>query len=53
MTLNTHAKEYAEKFKAFKAGTLSEADWRAYCDKTLNQLLVDNSDVFIRLKNCK
>lgn len=44
-------KEYQEKFQAFKAGLISQKDWQDYCKNRLDRVLLENIDVFKRLKD--
>jgi Ribonuclease G/E len=42
---------YQTKFTAFKEGKLSEKAWRKYCEKILHEIMIENKDVFERMKN--
>ena len=44
-------KEYKIKYEQYLKGIISQKDWNNYCSKTLKQLMKDNKDVLIRLKN--
>ena len=43
--------EYQIMRMKFLAGIISEKEWQDYCFQTLAQKLLDNKDVFIRLKD--
>lgn len=44
-------KEYKIKYEQYLKGTINKKDWDNYCFKILEQLMEDNKDVLIRLKN--
>ena len=43
--------QYYEMFAKVQSGIISEETWKEYCFKLLDEVLEDNKDVFIRLKN--
>jgi hypothetical protein len=43
--------QYAEKLNAFRAGEITEDEWKAFCFEALSEILEDTKDVLIRLKN--
>jgi len=43
--------QYYEMFAKVQSGIISEEVWREYCFNMLNEVLEQNKDVFIRLKN--
>jgi hypothetical protein len=43
--------EYKEMFAKVQAGLITEQVWFDYCFETLSQILEDDKDVFVRLKN--
>lgn len=43
--------QYYEMFAKVQAGQITEQAWFDYCFKTLSQIMEDNKDVFVRLKN--
>jgi hypothetical protein len=43
--------EYANMWGELKEGRVAESEWREFCDIIFKQLLEDNKDVMIRLKN--
>jgi hypothetical protein len=44
-------KEYENKYQEFLNGILTELEWKNYCFSILSDLLEENKDVLIRLKN--
>jgi hypothetical protein len=43
--------QYYEMFAKVQSGIISEEVWKEYCFNMLNEVLEQNKDVFIRLKN--
>lgn len=43
-------KKYNDLFTKFQSGIITEKEWTDYCDKLFSQILEDNKDVFIRMK---
>lgn len=43
--------QYYEMFAKVQSGIISEECWKDYCLNMLNEVLEQNKDVFIRLKN--
>ena len=43
--------KYKIMYFLFRHKLISEKRWRKYCDKIFNRLLIENTEVFIRLKN--
>jgi len=41
---------YYENFEKVKAGKISQEVWYEFCANILSQLMLDNADVFKRLK---
>lgn len=50
MSANTQ-KEYLAMFRKFKAGEITELEWKVYCTMILDELIRENIDVIMRLKN--
>lgn len=42
---------YQKMWNAFKGGIIDEEGWREFCDMYLIQILEENKDVMVRLKN--
>lgn len=42
-------KQYNKNWEAYIAGTMSESEWRGYCDLVLIKIMMDCREVFIRL----
>lgn len=51
MSNTTANAEYFRMFQAVKDGKITEAEWTAFCMEMLSDILEQNKDVFIRLKN--
>jgi hypothetical protein len=49
--IKTNNTEYVNKLNAFRAGEITEKEWR-FCFEVLTEALEVNKDVLIRLKNC-
>jgi hypothetical protein len=47
----TDSKEYYEMYDKVQRGEITQEDWVDYCMKLLFEIMEDNKDVFIRLKN--
>jgi hypothetical protein len=47
----TDNKEYYEMYDKVQRGEITQEDWVDYCMKLLFEIMEDNKDVFIRLKN--
>ena len=43
-------KEYTEKLRQAKEGIISNDEWLLYCQDLMCQILEDNKDVMIRMK---
>jgi hypothetical protein len=43
--------KYAEMWTALQEGKITEEEWKAFCFQCLKQLVAENKDVMIRLKN--
>lgn len=43
--------KYLEMLAAFRAGQITVAVWMEFCNEYLTQILEQNRDVFVRLKN--
>mgnify|MGYP003324275350 FL=1 len=43
-------KDYQNNWIAFQNGSITEKEWRAFCNSLLDQTLEENKDVMIRLK---
>lgn len=43
--------DYQNMWFALHAGMISEQEWRVFCDALFNQVLEENKDVMVRLKN--
>ena len=43
--------EYNEMFVKVQAGQITQEVWFDYCFQILSQIMEDNKDVFVRLKN--
>ena len=43
--------QYYEMFVKVQSGIISEEVWKDYCFNMLDEILEQNKDVFIRLKN--
>lgn len=50
--IKTNNTEYVNKLNAFRAGEITEKEWRKFCFEVLTEALEVNKDVLIRLKNC-
>ena len=48
---NLNYSQYKEMFAKVQAGQITEQVWFDYCFETLSQILEDNKDIFVRLKN--
>lgn len=44
------ASEYDKKYNQMKRGEISDQEWYDYCTNLLGDILDDNKDVMIRLK---
>lgn len=44
-------KEYLAMFRKFKAGEITEVEWKVYCIAILEELIKENRDILLRLKN--
>ena len=49
--MNITQKDYQEKWIALQNGSITEKDWRTFCDELFAQILDENKDVMIRLKH--
>ena len=47
----TDSKQYYEMFDKVQRGEITQEAWVDYCMKLLSEIMEDNKDVFIRLKN--
>lgn len=47
----TDNKEYYEMYDKVQRGEITQEDWVDYCMQLLFEIMEDNKDVFIRLKN--
>jgi hypothetical protein len=43
--------KYKIMYFLFRHKLISEKRWKKYCKKIFNRLLIENTEVFIRLKN--
>jgi hypothetical protein len=43
--------EYKEMFAKVQSGQISEKEWFDYCFEVLGNVVEENKDVFVRLKN--
>ena len=43
-------KKYNELFTKVQSGIITEKEWMDYCNKLFPQILEDNKDIFIRMK---
>ena len=43
--------DYDRMWFDLEDGYITEAEWREFCDKVFKQMLEENKDVMIRLKN--
>jgi hypothetical protein len=43
--------EYATKLEQVTNGTITVEEWQAYCFQLLAEIIEENKDVMIRLKN--
>lgn len=43
--------EYMEKYHAAQNGFISQKEWMDYCAKKLEEIMLENVDVFKRLKD--
>ena len=48
---NETIKRYNEMFAKFNAGKITEQEWQAFCFVVLGEVMEENKDVLIRLKN--
>lgn len=46
----TMNEQYDIMFAKFKTGQITEQQWREFCNTLMDQILVQNTDVFVRLK---
>lgn len=44
------AEQYAQAWQDFKAGKLTEQEWQEFAAHVLYQVMLENLDVFARLK---
>jgi hypothetical protein len=49
--IKTNNTEYVNKLNAFRAGEITEQEWREFCFEVLSEALEVSKDVLIRLKN--
>jgi len=42
---------YNSYYSFYKKGLISQSDWVEYCTDLTNEIICENKDVFIRLKN--
>ena len=50
-SLDQLSSEYNKKHNQMKSGEISEQEWYDYCANLLGDILDDNKDVMVRLKN--
>lgn len=43
--------EYNRYYSFYKKGLISKNDWIEYCDNLTNEIIYENKEIFIRLKN--
>jgi hypothetical protein len=48
---NETIKRYNEMFAKFSKGEMTEKQWQYFCFEILGEVLEENKDVLIRLKN--
>jgi hypothetical protein len=44
-------KQYGEMWNKVQAGQITEQQWKDFCFEVLGEILEDNKDVLVRLKN--
>lgn len=44
-------KRYKEMFEKFTSGKITQEEWQAFCFVILGEVMEENKDVFVRLKN--
>jgi hypothetical protein len=44
-------KKYKEMFDRFNKGEITQEEWRKFCFVLLGEVMEENKDVFVRLKN--
>jgi hypothetical protein len=47
----TNPTQYTEMLAKFRAGEITEAQWREFVDVVFRQRMKENLDVFVRMKN--
>jgi hypothetical protein len=48
--MNISCEEYSEKLSQLMDGTITEEEWMAYCKEILEEIMDENKDVYIRMK---
>jgi hypothetical protein len=51
LSLNQLSSEYDKMYNQMKNGEISDQEWYDYCANLLGDILDDNKDVMVRLKN--
>ena len=51
LSLNQLSSEYDKMYNQMKSGEISDQEWYDYCANLLGDILDDNKDVMVRLKN--
>jgi hypothetical protein len=49
MTADT-VREYSDKLKDLHAGIITEQEWKEYCASILAEVMDENKDVYLRMK---
>lgn len=49
--MSKYLRQYDVNFLLLKNGLLSRKDWDIFVDNCLNELMIENQDVLLRLKN--
>lgn len=51
MNIKITHEEYQKMWYALNDGIITEREWRVFCDALFAQILKENEDVMVRLKN--
>ena len=48
--MNIDSEEYSKKLGEFVNGEISKEEWIEYCQDIMNDIMDENSDVYVRMK---